>query len=73
MLHYHATEFFAPTIVSMQLSEAKMLKIFVVRDPVKGIRATLKISYYGWDSLTPRKVDEEKLLIVSRSNNYKKN
>ncbi|XP_026480283.1 beta-mannosidase-like [Ctenocephalides felis] len=68
MLHYHATEFFAPTIVSMQLSEAKMLKIFVVRDPVKGIRATLKISYYGWDSLTPRKVDEEKLLILNEIN-----
>ncbi|VDK30021.1 unnamed protein product [Gongylonema pulchrum] len=53
--HYFARRFFAPVILSMYLSETRLLQMFVVSDLVEPIfNATVVLEMFSWfDSFTP--------------------
>ncbi|XP_014609878.1 PREDICTED: beta-mannosidase-like [Polistes canadensis] len=54
MLHYYATEFFSPIIVTSRLSQGNELSLYIVSDKLYAINnCTLKCSIYNWKSMQP--------------------
>lgn len=54
MLHYFAKHFFAPILITGNLTIDNILKIFVVSDRITVIRnARINVSVYTWNSFTP--------------------
>ncbi|XP_012272143.1 beta-mannosidase [Orussus abietinus] len=54
MLHYFATEFFAPVIVTPRVSVDRDLTIYVVTDDLLSIEScTVKLNVYKWQSTVP--------------------
>ncbi|XP_015178128.1 PREDICTED: beta-mannosidase isoform X2 [Polistes dominula] len=57
MLHYYATEFFSPIIVTSHLSQVNELSIYIVSDKLYEINnCTLKLNIYNWNSMQPLRV-----------------
>lgn len=54
MLHYYAKEFFAPVIITLHVSAANEVQLYVVSDKLIPIRnCKFAVNTYKWNSLTP--------------------
>lgn len=67
MLHYYATEFFAPVIVATNLSVDRKLEIFVVSDILRPIEnCTIEMRIHKWTDLIPiRRIEYDNIYIVN--------